>query len=116
MNRPDDLDVWTIAGLLHVRIKAARDWIRAHVPAEAIRRQGRCLYIATWGLNYALAALVWRPQSPKGYQGCPRRLPVNVNQRDDLGRFVSNRVGPRPPKRKTPILPPTRRRYLSDAD
>ncbi len=116
MNRPDDLDVWTIAGLLHVRIKAARDWIRAHVPAEAIRREGGRLYVSRWGVNAGLSRCTWYPRNPKGYQGHVGRKPPNVRCRDSKGRFISHRAGPRPSKQKTPILPPTRRRYLSDAD
>jgi len=115
----NELSILELRGLLKLRAKECRNWVRRHVPAEAIRHQGRCLYIAIWGVNAALARCVWRPHlhQPRGYQGhVVGRIPVNVNHRDSLGRFLSNRAGPRPPKRKTPILPPTRRRYLSDAD
>jgi len=112
----DELSILELRGLLRLRAKECYGWVARFVPDEAIRHQGRCLYIATWGVNAALARCVWQPRSPKGYQGHVGRLPANVNHRDSLGRFVSHRAGLRPPKRKTSILPPTRRRYLSDAD
>ncbi len=112
----DELSILELRGILRLSAKEARNWVRRHCPQEAVRREGSYVYIALWGLNAGLTRCKWQPRSPKGYQGCPGRIPVNVNHRDSRGRFLSQRAGPRPPKRKTPILPPTRRRYLSDAD
>ncbi len=117
MAEPDELSILEVRGLLRLRAKECRNWVRRHVPAEAIRHQGRCLYIATWGVNYGLGRCVWQPHlhQPRGFQGHVGRLPVNVNHRDSLGRFTSRRSSPRPPKRKG-FIHPARRRYLSDAD
>ncbi len=98
----DELSILELRGLLRLRAKETYVWLTRHCPAEAIRRQGRCLYIATWGVNAALARCKWQPRSPKGYQGCPGRVPLNVHCRDDLGRFVSHRVSPRPPRHVAP--------------
>ena len=108
----DELSILELRGLLRLRAKECRGWVERFVPDEAIRREGCYLYIATWGLNHALAHCVWQPRSPKGYQGCPGRIPVNVNHRDSLGRFVSHRAGPRPPKKQKRFVHPRRRPYL----
>ncbi len=111
----DELSILELRGLLKLRAKECRNWVRRHVPAEAIRREGSYLYIALWGVNAGLSECVWRPDlhQPRGYQGCPGRLPVNVNHRDSLGRFISQRAGPRLPKHRE-FTHPARRRYLAN--
>ena len=108
-----ELTILELRGRLRLRGKEAYAWVRRHVPAEAIRREGSYLYIALWGVNAGLSECVWRPDlhQPRGYQGCPGRLPVNVNHRDSLGHFVSHRTDRRPPRRKG-FVHPQRRRYL----
>ncbi len=110
----DELTIWEVAGLLRLRVKAARNWVRRHVPEEAIQRQGNKVLVAQWGINAALKRCTWRPRSPRGFQGCPGRVPPNVGCRDELGRFCSHHSGPPPPKRKKPFIHPQVRRYVSN--
>jgi len=107
----DELSILELRGILRLSAKEARNWVRRHCPQEAVRREGRHLYLALWGLNAGLAHCVWQPRSPKGYQGCPGRIPPNVHFRDALGRFTSHRTDRRPPKRQG-FTHPERRRYL----
>ncbi len=119
MSEPEELlDVLTVSGLLRLPRKSARVWIRRHVPPEATHRDGRQLFVSLSGLNHGLVKCTWRPDlhQPRGFQGNPKRRPPNLSNRDCKGRFISHRADRRPPKQKTPILPPARRRYLSDAD
>ncbi len=116
----DEMGILELRGLLRLRARECRNWLRRHCPQQAIRRDGNYLYIAVWGVNAGLSECVWQPDrhQPRGYQGHPGRLPVNVNHRDSLGRFVSCRTDRRPPRRKG-FVHPERRRYLatrSDAD
>jgi len=113
----NELSILELRGLLKLRAEECYGWVARFVPDEAIRHQGRCLYVATWGLNAALARCVWRPHlhQPRGYQGHPGRIPPNVHCRDDLGRFTSDRSSPRPPRRKG-FVHPTRRRYIKQTD
>ncbi len=111
----NELSILELRGILRLSAKEARNWVRRHCSQEAVRREGRHLYLALWGLNAGLARCMWQPRSPKGYQGCPGRVPLNIHCRDDLGRFTSHRSSPPPPKRKG-FIHPARRRYLSDAD
>ena len=117
MAEPDELSILEVRGLLRLRAKECRNWVRRHVPAEAIKHEERHVYVAMWGLNAALARCVWRPDlhQPRGFQGHVGHVAPNVNHRDSLGRFTSRRSSPRPPKRKG-FIHPARRRYLSDAD
>jgi len=110
----NELSILELRGLLRLRAKECHNWVRRHVPDEAIRRQGSCLYVAIWGVNAALARCVWRPHlhQPRGYQGVVGRIPVNIHHKDSLGRFVSHRPGhPSTPKRQE-YTAPQRRRYL----
>ncbi len=108
----DELSILELRGILRLRAKECRNWVKRHCPQQAIRRDGNYLYVATWGVNAALARCLWEPRSPKGYQGHPGRIPPNINHRDDLGRFVSHRPGhPSTPKRQE-FTHPERRRYL----
>ena len=111
------LSILELRGLLRLSPKACRNWVKRHVPAEAIQRQGRSLRIAGWGINAALSECVWQPHlhQPRGFQGHPGRIPPNVHCRDDLGRFSSHRSHPRPPRRKG-FVHPTRRRYIKQTD
>jgi len=111
----NELSILELRGLLRLRAKECHNWVRRHVPAEAIKHEGRHMYVALWGLNAGLAHCVWQPRSPKGYQGCPGRIPVNVNHRDSRGRFLSPRAGARPPKRQE-FTHPQRRRYIKQTD
>ncbi len=109
----DELSILELRGMLRLRAKECRNWVKRHCPQEAIRREGRCLYVATWGVNYGLARCVWRPDlhQPRGYQGDVGRIPPNVNHRDSLGRFTSNRSSPPPPRQKR-FVHPRRPPYL----
>jgi len=111
----NELSILELRGILRLSAKEARNWVRRHCPQEAVRREGRHLYLALWGLNAGLTRCKWTLRSPKGFQGCPGRTPPNLHFRDDLGRFVSNRPG-QPPPSKAKFVHPKRRRYLSDAD
>jgi len=111
----NELSIVELRGLLRLRAKECYLWLKRHCPQEAIRRQGRCLYIAVWGVNYGLTRCKWQPRSPKGFQGCPGRTPPNLHFRDDLGRFVSHRTDRRPPKRQE-YTAPQRRRYIKRTD
>ncbi len=110
----DELTMWEVAGLLRLPVRMARRWCLRKVPSEAIRRQGRCLFVTTWGLNHGLAKCVWRPKPRRGYQYRAGRRPVNVHCRDAQGRFTSHNVDRQPQHR--PFVHSRRARYLSDAD
>jgi len=60
----DELTMWEVAGLLRLPVKGARNWVKRHCPREGVRREGRQLYLALWGLNAGLAHCVWQPRSP----------------------------------------------------
>jgi len=112
----NELSTLELRGILRLSAKEARNWVRRHVPAEAIKHEGRHMYVALWGLNAGLTRCKWQPRSPKGYQGCPGRTPPNLHFRDDLGRFVSHRPGhPSTPKRQE-YTAPQRRRYIKQTD
>ncbi len=120
MSRPDDpqsdeLTMWEVAGLLRLPLRMARRWCLRKVPSEAIRRQGRHVYVRTWGIREGLRRSTWQPKPRKGYQYRPGRRPINADCRDAHGKFVSHRQDGHPPKRKG-FIHPARRRYLSDAD
>jgi len=89
------LSIREVQAILRLPAKMCRTWVRQKVPAEAIKREGRHVYV--------------------GYQYCPGRRAINADCRDAKGRFVSHRTDGHPPKRKG-FIHPARRRYLSDAD
>ncbi len=110
------LDVMKIQAVTRLSYKAALRWVHRYVPPHLIEKRGHRLVVHITGLNIALDKNVWRPKARKGYQGHPGRKPVNVNCRDELGRFVSHRPpGERPPARKR--IPPwtrdRRARYMT---
>ncbi len=111
------LSILELRGLLRLSPKACRNWVKRHVPAEAIQRQGRSLRIAGWGINAALSECVWLPHlhQPRGFQGDSKRRPPNLSNRDSRGKFVSNHRDERPPRRKG-FVHPTRRRYIKQTD
>ena len=109
------LSIREVQAILRLPAKMCRTWVRQKVPAEAIKREGRHVYVRTWGIHKGLDSSTWRPKPRKGYQYCPGRRPVNADCRDAKGRFVSHRTDGHPPKRKG-FIHPARRRYLSDAD
>ena len=113
----DELTMWQVAGLLRLPVRMARRWVRSKVPKEAVRHEGRHVYVTTWGLNHGLTKCTWRPDlhQPRGYQGDSKRRPPNLFDRDSRGKFVSHRQDERPQRRKG-FVHPARRRYLSDAD
>ncbi len=56
MSEPEELlDVLTVSGLLRLPVRMARRWVRSKVPKEAVRHEGRHVYVTTWGLNHGLA-------------------------------------------------------------
>ncbi len=111
----DELTMWEVAGLLRLPVRMARRWVRSKVPKEAVRHEGRHVYVRTWGIHKGLDSSRWQPKPRKGYQYRPGRRPINADCRDAKGRFVSHRTDRRPPRRKG-FIHPARRRYLSDAD
>ena len=113
----DQLSMWAVAGLLRLPVRMARRWVQSKVPKEAVRHEGRCVYVATWGLHKGLDSSTWQPKPRKGYQYRQGRIPLNIHCKDDLGRFVSPRPGQPPPsKAKRVFVHPKRRRYLSEVD
>ena len=85
------LTVFEVRGHLRLSHNAALRWIRMHVPSEYRGKRGNHRLVHIKGLKAGLDKCVWRPKSPKGYQGHPGRKPPNVNCRDSRGRFVSHR-------------------------
>jgi len=85
------LTVFEVRGHLRLSHVGALRWIRKHVPPEYLRKRGNRRLVHIEGLKAGLDKCVWRPKSPKGYQGHPGRKPPNVNCRDSRGRFVSHR-------------------------
>lgn len=111
------LDVMQVQARIRLGYAATLRWIRRFVPPEKIGKRGYRLVVHITGLNIALDRNVWRPKARAGYQGHAGRKPVNVNCRDEWGRFVSHRPpGERPPARKrTPLWKQDRRaRYMTD--
>ncbi len=111
------LSIREVQAILRLPAKMCRTWVRQKVPAEAIKREGRYVYVARWGLHDGLKRCTWQPKPRKGYQYRSGRFPVNVASRDKLGRFVSNRPPGevRPPKRKG-FVHPRRRPYIKQKD
>ncbi len=109
----DELTMWEVAGLLRLPVRKARRWVQSKVPKEAVRRQGRHVYVRTWGIHKGLDSSRWQPKPRKGYQYRPGQRPINADCRDARGRFVSHRATPRQPKRKR-FIASTRhpKRYL----
>jgi len=108
------LTVLDAMGILSLSRVAARRWLLKYVPREFKKKRGNRRMVHVDGLRAGLEKCVWRPLQPKGYQGVPGKLPVNVNCRDAKGRFVSHRppgAPPRPPRRGWHS--PRRKRYLS---
>ncbi len=85
------LTMWEVRAHLRLSHNAALRWIRMHVPLEYRGKRGNHRLVHIKGLKAGLDKCVWRPKSPKGYQGHPGRKPPNVNCRDSRGRFVSHR-------------------------
>ena len=115
--KSDELTMWEVAALLRLPVRMARRWVRSKVPKDAVQRQGRHVYVTTWGIHKGLDSSTWQPKPRKDYQYRPGRRPINADCRDELGRFKSHRPGgPRPPRQQKAFLRPALRRYLSDAD
>ena len=85
------LTMWEVRAHLRLSRVGALRWIRKHVPPEYLGKRGNHRLVHIKGLKAGLDKCVWRPKSPKGYQGHPGRKPPNVNCRDSRGRFVSHR-------------------------
>jgi len=112
------LTVWEVQAQLQLSYQGTLRWIRKHVPPEYKGKRGYHRIVHIDGLKVGLEKCVWRSQSPRGYQGHPGRLPVNVNCRDSNGRFISHRPPgtPRPPRAKKGMDSSRRRKYLTPED
>ena len=85
------LTVLDVMGILSLGRKAAWRWLLKYVPPEYKKRRGNRLIVHIDGLKVGLERCVWRPTNqPKGYQGVPGKLPVNVNCRCPKGKFISH--------------------------
>ncbi len=113
----NELNVVELRGLLRLRARECRNWLRRHCPQEGVRLEGRCLMVSIWAVNQGLRDCVWRPDlhQPRGFQGHVGRVAPNLKNRDHLGRFTFNRSSPPPPRRKG-FVHPTRRRYIKRTD
>ena len=107
------LSIREVQAILRLPAKMCRTWVRQKVPAEAIKREERHVYVAMWGLHDGLKRSTWQPKPRKGYQYRTGQRPINADCRDARGRFVSHRATPRQPKRKR-FIASTRhpKRYL----
>ncbi len=110
------LSILELRGLLRLSPKACRNWLRQHCPREGVKREGGRVYVARWALNQGLRRCTWRPDlhQPRGFQGDPKRRPLNLHSRDSKGRFTSHHAEgspPRPKQRKRPPLLSATRRY-----
>ena len=112
------LTVWEVQAQLCLSYEGTLRWIRKHVPPEHKGKRGNRRIVHRHGLSVGVEKCKWRSQSPRGYQGHPGRLPINVACRDSNGRFVSHRPPgtPRPPRAKRGMDSSRRRKYLTPED
>ena len=114
----DELSILELRGILKLRAKECRNWVKRHCPSEGVRLEGRCLMVSIWAVNQGLRDCVWRPDlhQPRGFQGDLKRRPLNLSKRDSRGKFVSHHRDERPPKKQKGFIHPRRRPYLKRTD